>query len=588
MKTLSTLVVEFSCFVTLSVSSAIAQNWNQPQYYQPNSAAQETAKSGSVQSIGDVPSTGIVSPMLGPDTPAQGPAVPNAENAKKEADKPKCETCCNGQLIDWSKYPATIHPMQRPGNFFIPYATGPAYFSVWDAIVNDCSETRPKSGYAPFAINPWPFYDADWRYVEGVPCKDRTVVEKLKRIHLNDCWLLGTGGSYWVDYQNQHNSRLTDSDNEFTLLNLRLYTDLWYRDNLRLYGEYIWADNFGADLPPLAPDVDLGDIQNLFMDLKLGDYAGKPVFVRAGRQELVFGSQRMVTALPWANKRHSFDGVKLFRQGEKWDYDLFWSKFVQPLATELDREDENQTLAGSWLTYRPVKGTAVDLYYLWYDNENNVTQQGINRLPSETSTIGTRWSGDKEGRLWDFEGAFQFGEQVNDDVSAGMATAGLGRNWKERGWNPTAWLYYDFASGDQNPTAGDVNTYNQLFPFGHYYLGWTDMVGRQNIHDVNAHLYMDPTPWFNVWLQYHHYWLAQSQDALYNAGGAAYRRDPTGQSGNDVGDEIDIVLNFHLTDYSDILIGHATLFGGEFLEKTAGPSQASDAQSLYMIYSQRW
>ena len=52
--------------------------------------------------------------------------------------------------------------------------------------------------------------------------------------------------------------------------------------------------------------------------------------------------------------------------------------------------------------------------------------------------------------------------------------------------NPQFWLRYDFASGDNNLTDGDRTTFNQLFPFGNYYLGWIDRVGRQNIHDFNA------------------------------------------------------------------------------------------------------
>ena len=97
------------------------------------------------------------------------------------------------------------------------------------------------------------------------------------------------------------------------------------------------------------------------------------------------------------------------------------------------------------------------------------------------------------------------------------------------------------------------STYHPLFPFGHYDTGWTDIVGRQNIHDLNAHLYLDPAPWCTVWIQYHHFQLAERGDALYNAGGVAIRRDATGASGSDVGDELDLVVNFHLTNYSDIL-----------------------------------
>ncbi len=154
--------------------------------------------------------------------------------------------------------------------------------------------------------------------------------------------------------------------------------------------------------------------------------------------------------------------------------------------------------------------------------------------------------------------------------------------------NPTAWIYYDFASGDADPNAGDFTTFNQLYPFGHYYLGWIDLVGRQNIHDANAHLYVYPAPWITCFVQYHHFWLNQSRDALYNAAGSAIRRDPTGQAGTNVGDEIDMVANFHLARYTDFMLGYSKLFGGGFLEATAGPGRAADAELFHATINQRW
>lgn len=515
---------------------------------------------------------------------------PACQAARETAAPPPwhCETCCDGQWIDWSKYPETIHPMPRPGVFPMPPPPGPGYYSMWDAVTGECRQSPPKSGYAPFAINAWPFYDADWRYVESIPPCERTCVEQAKRIHLNDCLLFSTGGSYWTRYHHEHNSRLTTTENTYDLQRVRLYGDLWYGDGLRVYGEYVWADSFGEELPPVPPDVDRGDIQDLFIDVKLMEYCGKPVYVRAGRQELLYGSQRLVTPLPWANKRHTFQGVKVFRQGEKWDFDAFWTQYVPPDASDFDEADDDQEFAGAWLTHRPKKGEFVDFYYLMYDNGNSVVQQGIVRSPFERHTVGSRWTGDNCGWLWDFEGALQFGNQDQNDVFAGMGTAGLGRTWKDAALTPTVWLYYDFASGDDDPDSGDVNTFNALFPFGHYYLGWMDLVGRQNIHDVNAHLYLYPAKWITVWLQYHHFWLADSQDALYNAGGAAYRRDPTGAAGNNVGNEIDFVVNFHLTRYSDLLVSYNKLYGGNFLQDTAGPGLAEDAESLYLLFQQRW
>lgn len=47
------------------------------------------------------------------------------------------------------------------------------------------------------------------------------------------------------------------------------------------------------------------------------------------------------------------------------------------------------------------------------------------------------------------------------------------------------WAWYDFASGDSDPTDGEIGAFNQLFPLGHKYFGFLDLMARQNIHDLN-------------------------------------------------------------------------------------------------------
>lgn len=489
---------------------------------------------------------------------------------------------------DGSKYPATIHPMPRPGIFPVPPANGPDYFTLWNHLRGEREQKRPKSGYAPFAINAWPFFDADWRYVDGLAPAERDVVERLKRLRLGDSMLFSTGGELWLKHHSEHNSRLTNTDNDFNLSHARLYGDFSYQDLIRVYGEYVWAGSSSQSLPPLPTDIDRGDILDLFVDVKTFSLLGQPVYARVGRQELLYGSQRLVTPLPWANKRHSFQGVKVFRHGEHWDLDAFWTQYVPPNAGEFDQPDEDLLFAGAWATHKPRKGETIDLYYLMFKNDKAASQNGIVRAPFETHTLGTRWAGDQNGWLWDAEGAIQCGTQGSSDLLSGMTTVGLGHHWKGKGMSPTAWIYYDYASGDGDPSAGKSNTFNQQFPFGHYYMGWMDLVGRQNIHDVNAHLYLYPAPWMTVCTQYHRFWLAESRDALYNPGGVPYRRDPTGAAGSHVGDEVDLIVNFHLTKYSDILVSYNKLFGGRFLEQTAGPTTSADAESLYFIFQQRF
>jgi hypothetical protein len=472
--------------------------------------------------------------------------------------------------------------------FFIP-PTGPGYYSALDALRGEVKEKPPQSGYPAFGLMQFSNFDADWRFLDDPKTPPKDWSERLKRMHLGDNWLWSVGGTTWFRFFDESNARLTGLHLDYTQLRSRIYSDLWYKDRFRVFAEGIYAQSYGLELPPLTIDGTNVDFLNLFIDVKLGEIKDKPVYARVGRQELLLGSQRLVSPLEWANTRRTFNGVRFMRTGDKFDFDAFWAQPVIPNNNVLDSIDNNINFGGLWGTYKPKKGTTLDAYYLFFDNTTPVVQSGIVRAPNNSHTFGSRYAGDKDGRfLWDFEGALQFGKRGTSDIFAGMATAGVGYHAKDRRLNPTFWLYYDYASGDNTPNAGNFNTFNQLFPFGHFYMGWTDVVGRQNIHDVSASLTLYPAKWMTLWFQYHNFWLASARDALYGPGGAVLRRDPTGASGNYVGNEIDIITSFHLGKRTDLLVSYGYLFAGEFLRNTQPGGGSANVGTLAMILSYRW
>ena len=518
-----------------------------------------------------------------PGTPVGTPASP----APPAVTAPAAEACGTAGGADfWKKVPP-VRPMPRLGNFPIPPG-GPGYYSLADELRGEYREKPPKYPYPAFGLIPQPFFDADFRYLDDPKNTQWDWADPLHRVRLGDDWLFATGGDARFRFAREGNSRLTRTDNASGLPRVRAYADLWYRDELRVFVEGIWADSLGHDLAPLPPDVNRGDLQNAFVDLKLS-WDEHPAYLRLGRQELVLGSQRLVGIPDWVNARRTFQGARVLRTGEQFDVDLFWLQPVTPDARRFDSVDNNQNFAGAWVTYRQKPGTLVDLYYLFLDNTNRTTQLGLVRSPITLHTLGTRWAGDVDAAwLYDVEVAGQLGDRGASSVRAGMATAGLGYHFKDAPLNPTVWAYYDWASGDDDPNRGRYTTFNQLFPFGHYYLGWVDAVGRQNIRDLNFHLYLYPANWVTVWAQYHCFRLDAARDALYNAAGTAIRRDATGRAGRDVWQEMDWVVNFHLSPHSDLLTGYSRLWGGGFLERTANRTRAADADLFYVQYSFRW
>jgi hypothetical protein len=378
-----------------------------------------------------------------------------------------------------------------------------------------------------------------------------------------------------------------------------VFTDLWYKDCFRIYAEFISAQSFGQNLAPVIIDRNFADIQNLFIDVKFWeDGCGAPYYVRVGRQELYLGSQRLISALDWANTRRTFDGVRVFRHSDDFDIDGFFTRLVVPQATRLDHSDPQINLAGLFTEYRPTKSQAFDLYWLYLDNGDAFNFKTrlpppdgqLPTAPYRESTLGFRYTGGLERNkniLFDFEDMVQFGHSdfTGGSVIAGNSTTGLGYNFSHAPMNPTVWAYFDWASGSRNPLSGQMSTFNQLFPFNHYYFGWLDYVARANINDLNFHLYLYPMKWITFNTQFHCFMLDRSTDALYNAGGTILRFDPTGKSGRDVGRELDFIANFHISPRQDILAAYGHLWDGRFLRST-GPG--TFAETFWLMYNVRW
>jgi hypothetical protein len=533
-----------------------------------------------------VPPPAVVEPA--PPTSAAPPAAAVIADAAP---------CGEGGGPDWTKIPP-ITPMPRPGAFII-LPSGPGYYTGLDLLRGTPSDKAPKNPYPPVSANFGLMYENDFRYLDDPNNTQHDWLDVLKRIHVGDNWLLSVGGEFRYRYMGEENSRLSGSDNGYNLLRYRAYTDVWYTDRLRLYIEFLSANSFGQKLAPLAIDRNLAEIQNLFIDYKFATIDGSGAYLRVGRQELLYGSQRLISPLDWANTRRTFQGAKAFWHGSNWDFDVFWVKpmIIDPI--NLDPWNERQNFTGAWATYKPKPGTAIDFYALnlsqFFPLVTGAPATAGAAAPTGAQsvyTLGSRASGDFDGRfLYDFEGMLQLGTRVNQEIRAGAATGGVGYRAKCCAWNPTFWVYYDWASGNNfapKPNT-DYSTFNQLFPFGHYYFGFIDDVGRQNIQDLNCQLSLNPMPWVMLLGQFHRFVLDSRTDALYGTSGAALRVSPTGIAGRNVGDEMDFLANFHLTRHQDILVGYSRLFTGDFIRNTApNPAAALPAGLFYGQYTYKF
>ncbi len=451
------------------------------------------------------------------------------------------------------------------------------------------AEPKPKKKPAP-APNPYKgvFYDNDFRYLDSAP--PQFLGDHFKRLHPHDCWIFDFGGEYRLRDHHEHHLRFSDlsgRNDDFLLQRTRLYANAEYAGWLRLYAEAIDATSAYENYPPRTIEENRFDALNLFADALLLADGDSKLWARVGRQELLYGEQRLISPLDWANTRRTFDGAKVFYRSTTWDADAFWVRpvpFAQHQMNDhnFDRPDQSQEFMGLYTTYKGRKNHVHDYYFL------RLAEYDGQPVNFDVSLFGTRWKAKSGSWLWEFEGAYQFGSHDIERQSAGFATFGLGHEFCHIPWKPTLWAYYDWASGDRDPGDGVHGTFNQLFPLGHKYFGFADLVARQNIRDFNLLLTAQPHKKINLLLWWHVFHLDQARDALYNANGAAIRIDPTGNSGRYAGQELDFTLQYTFNPRCDVLFGYSHFFPGDFVKNTNPPGVTGDVDFYYSQWTYRF
>ena len=531
-----------------------------------------------------------IDPSASSPVPSSGGGGGGARAWSGPSQKPKSEKTF------WETVPPII-PYPRPGNFYIA-PSGPGSYTFLDFVRGIETENRPPYPFLNFGQNPNPFFNVDFRYLDDPGNTYHDWLDPIKRIHLGDDWLLSFGGEVRNRWAYEENARLYNklpqagTTNDYDLFRTRVFADVWYRDTFRFYAEFLSAVSSTQSIPPSSSDINSGDIFNCFVEVKMFTIKDEGVYARIGRQELLFGSQRLVSPSDWSNTMRTFQGVSSYYYGDPYSVQAFCVRPVIVSAYDMDSWDDHQLFAGGYGKYRINKDISVDAYYYYLQNLNAGVATGTNKVTGtfDVSTLGTRFVGEHNQWLFDLEGAVQFGDWANQTTAARMYTMGLGYWFKDVPFRPTVWAYYDYASGDPNPGTGDDHrTFNTLFPFGHQYFGSLDVIGRQNIVDTHFELGMFPTDWCRVIAGYHFLSLDSAKDALYNPSGSVVRQDKTGVAGTDVGEALTMAVLFHLTDHQQFMIQYSELFSGTFIQKTAiNAAAAQNMHSLWMQYTYKF
>ena len=448
-------------------------------------------------------SSGYGAPPLAPNAiapPLDSPVCPPWEPVQTAPAKPKAKP----------KPPAKKAPPVFPGAKVLP-PTGP---------------------YKPL------FADNDFSY-KSKPDADYVLGEELKLLDFEVAeakWIFSSGGELRHRYMDQENRLQPGGPGEDTyqLWRWRHYFDLKAGDNFRFFVEGLDASSFGEDLPTQAIDENRWDLLNAFVDVTLFDTeSGGKHILRAGRQELLFGRQRLVSPLDWANTRRNFEGFRYTVKEADFKFDVFT---VNPVSastgfnsiavtdSKFDEANRDVTFSGAYLNYTAIENTNLDVYYLWLEDQMPTPVRADGRRHTLGSRL-TRLFPVDGGRVWDVdvEGAFQFGNDNSRDVQAGFATGVLGHTWKDVSWTPRFSGLVYWSSGDESALDDESNTFYTYFPLGHAYWAISDNLSGQNLINYALQAEIKPTDKTGLTAAYHWFDLQSAGDRIYNVAGGTDR-----------------------------------------------------------------
>lgn len=438
-----------------------------------------------------------------------------------------------------------------------------------------CEELNKKVASAHKPL----FFDNDFSYLCDPDWCGCLLGDGLKKRCLPGGGSYDIGGQFRMRYHAEQNMRglgLTGVDDDFLLYRTRIYGDFRFSPNLRFYAEMLDAESNYENFGPRPIEVNRTEMQNLFIDARLMERDGKSLTARIGRQELLYGAQRAISPLDWANTRRTFDGARVMYKTKDRSIDGFWTNPVVPDDHSFDSPDRDREFMGLYSSYTGCKDQTRDIYFLRLLNRRGANDFKFN-------TIGARWQGSQESFLWDFETAYQFGDNTDgSDHAAGMATFGIGKKLGCHCWKPTLWAYYDWASGDDATGAG--NGFHHSFPLAHKYQGFMDLFGRRNIEDVNFLLTMQPTKNLKLLAWYHYFFLETQTDTPYSVVMTPFNAGNAPGSA-DLGHEIDLLATWKLDARQNVLFGFSHFFSGNYYDTTPGVPFNGDADFFYTQYS---
>jgi len=402
-------------------------------------------------------------------------------------------------------------------------------------------------------------YDEDWSQLADPANRTGRWTEDFKYVPLDadgQVWL-STGGESRARVESFRDNLLGDApapDDAYLWLRATPYVDL-HAGPLRAFVQPIAAYAVGVAPSPSPVDQTRTDLLQGFVELAAG-----PVTLRAGRQMLSLGTERLVGTRYGPNVPLAFDGVRADLQQGAAKLSLFYTQPVQARAGGFD--DRSSPTKALWGAYAALPG--LDVYYLGY--RNRAASFGGTDGREERHSLGLRSHGAAGDWRWNVEGVVQFGSFAGQRIRAWTLGSEVSHSFARAPLKPRATLRFNMISGDKRAGDGTLGTFNALFPKGKYF-GELSPIGPYNIVNLHPSVSLTLRPNLSLGVAGMAYWRASRGDGIYDIPGNLIR-GPGGSQARFIGKEIEASLSWQVVPELELSTSLSAFAAGAYLRQT--------------------
>lgn len=344
--------------------------------------------------------------------------------------------------------------------------------------------------------------------------KDRPITEHLR---------VSLGGDVRWRYEHAGNPRYgLDPQDRWGVLMQRasVFADLRLGGHLRGFAQLSSSNTNGRAAGPSPVDENRLDPTNLFVEWQAAQDAKGSFGIRAGIQELQFGSGRTIDAREGPNVRRSFDAVRAYAASGAWRVDAFAAapRLNRPGSFD-DARSPTQALRGVYAT-RTGKPGSWDLYALHF--EDTLARYAGRPGHERRWSVGTRLFGASKAWDWNWEFAVQGGRFGDAGIRAWSLATDTGYTFQGVAGRPKVALLLAVASGDRHPDDGRIGTLNPFYPRGNYF-GDEATLGPRNFVNIHPALTLRPAAQVQLNASVDFFWRHSTRDGVYAPNGALIR-----------------------------------------------------------------